>query len=147
MVVLFKILNIYPDFGGAATWVFHALTGKGTGLIAVSKKYNAALIVIFLWTMVGAVLSYSYAGALISVLTSPTLESPPNTWQDLLDRNYAIKSMTSSITGEIATATINQFEQAGNGSVHRRIFDRLNTNFGGGDAFRNFHRYICLLPY
>ncbi len=137
--IMLKILLIYPDYSSAVTWLFHALTGKGIAMETISAKKRAAIPVIVLWTMVAAVLSYSYAGALISTLTSPSFETLPHTWQDLLDRNYALKSMTHEVTGENIMGSIFLFAQAET-EPYKEIYKRLNTDFGNGNKFPKFHR-------
>ncbi len=139
LMITFKTMKVVTSYWGIAMWLIHALTGKGTEIKLSSISNRGSLIVMGCWTLVAAVLSYAYAGALISILTSPALESPPETWQDLLDRNYALKSMTSRITGQNQMGSINHFEHSENGTVYKNIHNRLNTNFGGGNEFRNFH--------
>ena len=139
LVLLFKWLLPNSNYNKAFIWIFHAVTGKGTGIRTVAFMNSFYIFILGLWTINAAVISYSYTGSLISALTSPTLERPPQTWQDLIDRDYAIKSMTSAKTGEDVTHLEKLFNMA-EGSVYSEVIKRYNTNFGDGNKFRNFHR-------
>ena len=82
-----------------------------------------------------AVLSYCYVGGLISALMASTFERPPDSWRDLLDENYAIKSLTNRRTGQNPFGSIVHFRRAEKGSVFNEIYKRINEP----DDFRDFY--------
>ena len=138
LAILFKKVGLYPDYGKVLTWLFHAITGKGTAMRSLNLKTYSLSLLTVTWTLVAAILSYGYTGGLMSVMTKPSLEMSPETWKDVIDMNYAIKSTTRVDTGEDRMGL--QYLFVGpEGSVYSTIMERLNTDFGGGNQFWNYH--------
>ncbi len=98
------------------------------------------------WILAALVLCYSFTGSLISALTVPALEKPPESWQDLIDRNYVLKSPvyidSGDLTGKPVLGMDLYFtEYASEGSVFHAIGKRLvETRFGGD--YRDFNGNI-----
>ena len=59
----------------------------------------------FAWLCGAMVLSYAFTSSLIAALSTPLMEKPMRTWQDLLDNDYIILTQTYEWEGEIEENT------------------------------------------
>ncbi len=138
--ILLNKVGLHSDYGKTVAWLLHTITGKGMGKVSMNTYSLTILALAVMWTIVATAITYVYTGGLTSVLTLPSIKKPPETWKELLDRNYAIKSFTEANTGEDVMGLGGHFTGP-KGSIYCDILSRVNTDFGGGDRFRDIHSY------
>ncbi len=85
-------------------------------------------IVMYIWALAAIVLSYGFAGALISALSAPILIDPPKTWAELAESNYIIKRPVNprnngSFYGFFTLAFTHY---APEGSIYEKLGKRIN---------------------
>ena len=121
-------------FGTAVAWLAFTITGKGDYRNAANNSHPALLLMVF-WTFVAAVMYYGYTGGLISALTKPTFESLPWTWEDLIKKDYVIKSMTDNGADDM---NLEIFFGNRTRPVYSKMLDRLNGKDDRSAGFKDF---------
>ena len=92
VTLILGTMHSTATYNDASFWLLMTLTGRGK---PIKAEDNSTGILMVCWILAAFVISYGFAGALISALTAPTLEKPPNTWQELVDREYVILAPAS----------------------------------------------------
>ncbi len=146
IIVLAILVKIHPNasFSDVATWMLDTLTSR-VGANEIQTNTFSSGILMYAWALAAIVLSYGFAGSLISALSAPTLVQPPKTWAELLESNYVIKTMINPENGEPYGLTRAFTEDTTKGSLYYQLGRRINEtahNYGNTrdlDGFKMWH--------
>ena len=144
------------SFTDASSWMLNTMIGRGA-IIGLGNRVSAIIMVA--WILSAVVLSYSFTGALISALTAPALQMPPQSWQELFDRDYVLKSSISPETELPLTGADGYFSRSDESSVHFKLGVRLKktrigagyrdfdgTQWGNNEYFDEYKAYLAKTP-